>query len=105
MQSVLICALCTRLCLGDREEAGRVPALGSSQSKGAERQGHRQFPRAVAFAVVKGRAEPCGRTEEEVVHLSLLISLVEVICWGWLGPLAQQIEEVYEIKNRGVRRK
>ena len=100
-----MCLICTRLCLGDREEAGRVPALGSSQAKGAERQGNQQSPRAVVFAVVKGRAEPCGRTEEEVVHLPLLISLVEVTCWGWLGPLGQQIEEVYAIKNRGARRK
>lgn len=36
------------------------------------------------FAVVEGRAELQGRTEEEVVHLPLLISLVEVICRGGL---------------------
>lgn len=40
-----------------------------------------------------------------MVHLPLLISLLEVICRGWLGPVGQQIEEVYAIKNRGVRRK
>lgn len=35
-----------------------------------------------------------------MVHLPLLISLVEVTCRGWRGPLGQQIEEVYAIKNR-----
>lgn len=50
--------------------------------------------------MVEGRAVLRGRTEEEVVHLPLLISLVEVTCRGWRGPLGQQIEEVYAIKNR-----
>lgn len=57
------------------------------------------------LAVEEGRAGFGARTEEEVVRLPLLISLVEVIYRGVLGPLGHQIEEVYAIKNRGARRK
>lgn len=84
----------TAVSLRWAEEAGRVPALGSSQSKGPKRQGTWQSPRC-SFCIGEGRA-----LREGEVHLPLLISLVEVICRGWLGPLGQQIEELYAIKNR-----
>lgn len=65
MQGVPRCAIHTGLSLVGREEAGRVPALGSSQSKGPKRQGTWQSPQAVAFAVVKGRESPAGEPRKK----------------------------------------
>ena len=91
--------------LGGQRRSRQGPCPGKLTVQGAQETRNLAVPTSCGFCSGEGKGEPCGRTEEEVVHLPLLISLVEVICRGWLGPLGQQIEEVYAIKNRGERRK
>ena len=91
--------------LGGQRRSRQGPCPGKLTVQGAQETRNLAVPTSCGFCSGEGKGEPCGRTEEEVVHLPLLISLVEVIFRGWLGPLGQQIEEVYAIKNRGERRK